>query len=88
MTLIDYSNTTRLNGETISYLQQLPLGTADIMDGNAYFSLVGYNIGTAEILQQLETTNVLLCVLIALLFILVVLGSYYIITRILKQYWR
>lgn len=84
---IDYSSLEQINGRTISYLQQLPIGTVHIEEGTGSFSLVGYNIGTAEILQSLQTTNVLLCVLIVLLFILTTLGSYYIISRILKPYW-
>lgn len=87
MTNIDYSTIERLNGETISYLQQLPLGTAELTEGSGAFSLVTYNIGTVELLQNIQTTNILLCVLIVLLFILTTLGSYYIISRILKPYW-
>lgn len=88
MTNIDYSTIGRINGETISYLQQLPLGTAELTEGSGTFSLVTYNIGTVELLQNIQTTNILLCVLIFLLFILTILGSYYIISRILKPYWR
>lgn len=87
MTNIDYSSLERLSGYSTSYLQNLDIHTATFTEGTGSFSLVGYNIGTVEILQTLQTTNVLLCLVLLLLFIITILSGYYFITRILKPYW-
>lgn len=88
MTDIDYSSLVSLNGVNATDLQQLPISTFTITEGSGSSQLITYNIGTVELLQNLQTTNVLLCILIVLLFVLTILGSYYMITRILKPYWR